>query len=83
MVKLNNVTISYLKVLDYDGKYYGFTVDIVVMENYIEAWLRICTYGVSELMFGTDDFEYDDFIQIVEKNFDEYAIQYVEKYAKE
>lgn len=57
----------------------GYRVDIVKMKNYYEAWIYHDDYGVKSMMFGSNNTNNNDFLEMVDRNF----IDYKELYQKE
>ena len=61
----------------------GFLILIVETDDMFEAWIRHASYGVSDLMFGCpkqQSFRYDDFVELVFANADEYIDIYKDEY---
>lgn len=67
----------------YSTKYH-FLVDIVKKSNVFiyEAWIYHDQYGVKDLMFGipTEQQTYEEFLEIVFNNIDEYIDSYVDNH---
>ena len=59
-----------------------FLIDIVQAGDYLEAWIYRRDYGVKDLMFGTEDIKYDEFLDTVAFNAASYTITY-DKFHKE
>ena len=67
----------------------GYWIDIIEYADSLEAWLTPHNYGESHLMFGCPkkqenghDVDYDGFLEMVEKNLNEYILDW-ELYGKE
>lgn len=56
-----------------DGEWF---VDIVKGPNGLEAWLQHKDYGISELMFGSNEMTYEDFLFTAEWNLYIYKYSY-------
>lgn len=87
-----DVTVKmYIKMLKReDGGEDVFIVEVMETETEYEAWIRLQSYGVSMLMFGSPkvqpafgEVSYDDFISLVESNIQEYAELYIDEYGEE
>lgn len=63
----------------------GWMVDIVTMPTEKEAYLYHNGYGVKEFMFGmpNEQTSYDEFLEIVAANFDDYRIMYMEDHMQD
>lgn len=63
---------------------YDFLIDIVTKTNeyYYEAWIYHNQYGIKDLMFGipTENQTYEEFLEIVFNNLDEYITDYVDEH---
>lgn len=63
----------------------SFYIEIrIFQDDRIEAWLQHEDYSISQLLFGgilgsTYNFSYDDFIQFVENDLDDYIKSYTDK----
>lgn len=63
---------------------YNFLVDIVTksLKYQYEAWIYHVEHGVKDLMFGvsTEQQTYEEFLEIVFNNLDEYITNYVDEH---
>ena len=60
-----------------------FFVDITTNKQHIEAWLYTDDMGIKELMFGMDNAETEDFVNLVYSHFERYADSYIKSYYEE
>ena len=72
---------DYQTILYKKGSFY---IEIrLFQDDMIEAWLQHENYSIGQLMFGgvlgTYNFSYDDFIQFVENDLDDYIKSYTDK----
>lgn len=61
-------------------KYGDFIVDVYKSTDCFEFWLRHPQYGISQMMFGAYD---DDFEHLIEKNIEGSIEMFIEEHAPE
>lgn len=91
MIKMDEIKVTtYTKGYDFKNKSWMFLIEVVDLGDTFEAWIRLHNYGIAELMFGMPkkqsnghDVDYDRFMDMVEANFDDYAMPYIGAYGEE
>lgn len=69
-----------IKTVTYDTEFRNFMVDVVETEYGYEAYLYKSNNGIKDLMFGLQEKDIDEFVEIVEANLLEHMSIYEEEY---
>ena len=72
-----------IKTITYDTGFRNFMVDVVETEYGYEAFLYKSNYGIKELMFGLQEKNIEEFVEIVEANLLVHMSIYEEEYCNQ
>lgn len=69
-----------IKTVTYDTGFRNFMVDVVETEYGYDAYLYKSDYGIKDLMFGLQEKDIDEFVEIVEANLLEHMCIFEEEH---